>query len=758
MNHPGRLIVIAVSFLSLGLLAPPAPAQYMYMDTNGDGIHDDTDALDPSGVTRIDIWLDTAHNGDGSPAICDTDVATPLTVNSWEIVLQAVGGTMEWGPLDNMLAISAVNTTFADEADTTDPVWYHNGWGGRNILDPGLYHVGRLRVRVLTGSPGVVFRPFNPAQPNDLTSFGTRCLCIQGDNTYRLGEDWWDAAGLGDELIADAGGPYLARVNVPLTFDSRQTLSAQAPLTYEWDFGDGSQGTGAAPSHTYTRFGEYRVTLRVSDGTRSHETWTSVSVLEDRAPRADAGGPYTGHTGVPILFDGRGSSDPNGDPLVYLWRFGDGTGDADPYVFKTYFQEGTYPVSLTVLDGDLSATDVTSARIELGASPPVPDAGGPYRGYAGTRLQFDGSGSTDADGGPLRFRWIFGDGNEATMPFPNHTYAEAGVYEVILEVSDGTFTTSDATTATIETSIGAPPTASAGGPYTGVTRQPITFHGGGSSDPDGDALTYRWDFGDQTIGEGPTPSHVYYEAAHYGVVLTVSDGRNVVYAGTTALVNASASATGRAFPTGGERDLAMASVRSTFILRLEAVAASFTPDEIDRGRIVLRCAGSAVSGGIIATGGDPGVGDSDGNGVPEFAAVFQAEDMARLLAHMTRTSTARFTVVAPFRAGGEAVAEWATRVIPAGVTFEAIVRPNPFNPQAVVTFVTQTPGTVSAHLYDTAGRLVRTVLRDQAMDAGAHDLPIVARTDAGVGLSSGVYFLRLEGPDGVLVKRVAVAK
>jgi PKD repeat protein len=760
MNLPGRLIVIAFSFLNLVFHAPlPASAQYMFLDVNGDGIHDDSDALDPSGVTRIDIWLDTARNRDGSPAFCDTDAATPLTVNSWEVSLQAVGGTVEWGPLDNMLAISAVNACFADAADTTDPVWYHNGWGGNHIIDPGRYHVGRLRVRVLTGNPAVVFRPYNPAQPNDLTSFGTRCLGLQGDNTYRLGEDWWDAAGLGNELVADAGGPYWGRVNEPLTFDSRHTLNAQGlPLTYEWDFGDGSRGTGAAPSHTYTRFGEYRVELRVSDGTRTHETWTTATVLEELPPNANAGGPYRGYTDVPILFDGRGSSDPNGDPLVYLWRFGDGTSGADPYVLKTYFQAGTYTVSLTVIDGNLSTTDLTSARIEPGPShAPVPDAGGPYHGFAGARIQLDGTGTTDPDGDPLQYRWILGDGNEEVTRSPHHTYAEAGTYEVILEVTDGTFTTSDVTTATIGRAMGAPPLASAGGPYTGMARRPIAFQGGGSSDPDGDALTYRWDFGDRTIGTGSSPSHVYYAPAQYGVVLTVSDGVHVVEARTSVLVSQSASALGRVFPAGGVRDVAMASLPSTFTLHVEPIGGSFLLDEIDAARIVLRCTGSSVPHGIEASGSDPTATDSDGNGEAEIAAVFRAEDMARLLAHVTRPSTVHFTLTAPIRTGGEVMVEWTARVIPAGA-FEAIVRPNPFNPQAVVTFVTSRSGSVNARLYDTAGRLVRTVLRDQPMDAGAHDLPILARSDSGAGLSSGVYFLRLEGPDGVVVKRVAVAK
>ncbi len=165
----------AVVPLVLMFLAPPALAQYMFLDANGDGVNNDQDRLEPGGTATLDIWLDTSKNRDGSPAVCDVDPSKALSINSWEISLHAVGGTIDWGPCENLLDISPNRVCFASDSDTTDPVWYHNGWGGYFILQPGLFHLARLQVRAVIGNPAVLIEPYNPSQPTDLTSFGTQC-------------------------------------------------------------------------------------------------------------------------------------------------------------------------------------------------------------------------------------------------------------------------------------------------------------------------------------------------------------------------------------------------------------------------------------------------------------------------------------------------------------------------------------------------------------------------------------------------------
>jgi len=63
-----------------------------------------------------------------------------------------------------------------------------------------------------------------------------------------------------------------------------------------------------------------------------------------------------------------------------------------------------------------------------------------------------------------------------------------------------------------------------GEPYLGAANTAISFDGSASSDPEVDALTYAWDFGDGSTGSGATPIHTYTTPAIYNVCLTVNDG------------------------------------------------------------------------------------------------------------------------------------------------------------------------------------------------------------------------------------------
>ncbi|MBL8950376.1 MAG: PKD domain-containing protein [Myxococcaceae bacterium] len=88
------------------------------------------------------------------------------------------------------------------------------------------------------------------------------------------------------------------------------------------------------------------------------------------------------------------------------------------------------------------------------------------------------------------------------------------------------------------------PVASFTAPMTATAHEPVLFDATASSDPDGDALTFSWQFGDGTRGGTAKQAHVYAKAASVTVTLTVSDGRGGSATTTRTLtVNAGPAAT-----------------------------------------------------------------------------------------------------------------------------------------------------------------------------------------------------------------------
>jgi PKD repeat protein len=93
----------------------------------------------------------------------------------------------------------------------------------------------------------------------------------------------------------------------------------------------------------------------------------------NQPPVANAGGSYSGQTGVAISFNGTGSSDPDGSITSYSWNFGDNTTGFGASPNHTYNEAGTFTVNLQVTDNDGAVdTDSTTAVIEAESQPEPP--------------------------------------------------------------------------------------------------------------------------------------------------------------------------------------------------------------------------------------------------------------------------------------------------------------------------------------------------------------------------------------------------
>ncbi|MDG6779150.1 PKD domain-containing protein [Thiomicrorhabdus sp. zzn3] len=194
------------------------------------------------------------------------------------------------------------------------------------------------------------------------------------------------ATDLGDELLyghglvnAQAAVAYALHLNsnmAPVASLSSSAVTGPLPLSvqfdasgsydpdgrivsYQWDFGDGTQTSGVQVSHEYTQSGQFAAVLTVTDNNGRTATDSVMIEVSNELPVAQlVATPVSGDVPLLVNFDASGSYDTDGSILSYAWDFGDGTRASGQNVQHTYQTGGQFNALLTVTDnGGAQATD-----------------------------------------------------------------------------------------------------------------------------------------------------------------------------------------------------------------------------------------------------------------------------------------------------------------------------------------------------------------------------------------------------------------
>ena len=220
-------------------------------------------------------------------------------------------------------------------------------------------------------------------------------------------------------------------------------------------------------------------------------------------------------------------------PYSFSWAFGDGATGTGAAVYHTYSTTGSYSVLLTAKDSSPSQQTATSQQtITVTSPPPPPSLTASFteslsNSVVGQTVSFTGS----ASGGtaPYNYAWNFGDASTGSGSSASHIYQTAGVYTVVLTVTDAAGHVVSATnTVTVTLPLSASFTYSPSNPAP-LTNIQFTATATGGTTP----YNYSWDFGDGTTGTGAAATHSYLLPGTYTVTLTVVDANGLTTTAAT---------------------------------------------------------------------------------------------------------------------------------------------------------------------------------------------------------------------------------
>lgn len=340
-----------------------------------------------------------------------------------------------------------------------------------------------------------------------------------------------------------SGAPRSPSVGEAVQFQDLSRPGTAAVNQWLWDFGDPDSGVSNLsnlqnPSHTYNAPGFYTVTLTVRTPVTTDNSDTEVKTAYLQvvlAPTPDFSFTVS-DPATPDIVQFANETIAGSEPIIAtLWNFGDPASvantsqSANPtHQFST---EGNFTVTLTVQTAtrEVSVAQVVNVvfiaptvnfSVETDEDTPredvITDGALTTESLQFTNLTAPG---TETDPNDLTYAWNFGDGNSSTLEEPTHTFENSGTYTVTLTVT----TPTSVTASTHNVAIDEPPAIAFNAlPRIANVGTDILFFDQSDDTNSQPIESQVWNFGDNFVATGASPTHAYTAAGIYDVTLTLS--------------------------------------------------------------------------------------------------------------------------------------------------------------------------------------------------------------------------------------------
>ncbi len=355
------------------------------------------------------ICFDLQTNGKADGATVNVQATSALSASSGAYAFPVVANEVIWQDLvanydyNNWYNISVVYTPTSNYTQ----IWFHPLWTGT--------------------PPGTPAPQGNPSQ-----------------SEMRIDNVSISPIGGGQACPCDVTADYTFTAGDTCTVQFNEASSGNCctnVLGWQWDFGDGTTGTGANPLHTFPGSGTYTVCLTTVGLNDAGDCCTDsvcydVTVDCDTCTcdiNADFGFSVDR---CRVRFEDLSTFSSCTEITGWEWDFGDGNTSTLQNPIHTYAASGVYTVCLKVFgtDGTQECESTICYDVEVECDKDCPCVANLDFGFDINKCEVNFFGFADADCEIVGWSWDFGDGNTSTLQNPTHTYAANGIYTVCFTV------------------------------------------------------------------------------------------------------------------------------------------------------------------------------------------------------------------------------------------------------------------------------------------------------------------------------------
>lgn len=290
--------------------------------------------------------------------------------------------------------------------------------------------------------------------------------------------------------------------------------SIPAPLSVQWDFGDGTKSTDLNPVKSYAAPGTYKIQLISNFGACNDNAEKSIAVL----PKAKSDFTAIGNIGcsapLSVSFTQTATN-----AASFKWLFGDGSqsAEASPTHVYTLINDTAFDVTLISYGTNGCPDTIVKPKFVKIFKPGISLNNNPVKGCA--PLTYKPVLTITSLFPITSIKWDFGDGSTSDVLSPTHVYNDTGLYTVKIIYTAANCT--DSMVFQNAVAVGMKPVADfSASPLKTCAFKGVSFKDLSTGVPVDEWL---WSFGDNGTSTEQNPAHFYSNVGDFDITLIVKN-------------------------------------------------------------------------------------------------------------------------------------------------------------------------------------------------------------------------------------------